>query len=207
MSLNFFFTYSKSSFVLLFLSFCITFKGYCQTNYASVSLEPIHINTDYTRWFNASGFKVGYSFNFKDGSFLLAELGTASLFGRDTSKGLIVEEALSRQSLKYRILQLSGYANLLKIKKSSFFINLALSLRQANEIYHEFATSTLTEKNTSEINVNTFYDKRWDFGSSFGIAYGYNIIPTIDLNIFTEVNIYGEEISFITSGMKIFFKI
>ena len=114
---------------------------------------------------------------------------------------------MKRESIKYRILQVNGYANLVRIKKSSFFINLALSLRQANEIYHEFAGSTLTEKNTSEILVNTIYEKRWDVGTSFGFSYAYRLTPFLGINIFTEANIYGEETSFITNGIKLFFKI
>lgn len=197
----------KNIIIVTFISCIIMLKGYSQTHHISLSLEPTHINRNYTKWFNASGFKVGYSYRFKNGAFLLTELGSTSLFGRDTSNGLLIEEALKRESIKYRILQVNGYANLVRIKKSSFFINLALSLRQANEIYHEFAGSTLTEKNTSEILVNTIYEKRWDVGTSFGFSYAYRLTPFLGINIFTEANIYGEETSFITNGIKLFFKI
>lgn len=206
------FTYKaggKGKGIIVFLVFFFISGGHAkaQTHQVSLSLEPTHLNTDYTQWFNAAGVKMGYGYRFKDGSFVLAELGFTSMFGRDTSGGGLLGAALDRKSLKYRIFRANSFFKLAQVKKSSFYANVALALRHANEIFHDFGAATLTEESTSEILVTTVYDVRWDVGTSFGLSYQYKLSSSIEVNLFSEADIYGEQTSSVTSGLRLLFNL
>ncbi len=182
-----------------------------QSRYVSFSLEPTHLNTDFDHWFNALGFKFGYGYQFKDGSLIFAELGVTSSFDNDDNNISASEDpltkAINRRTFNYRILRVNTFLNLVKVRRSALFVNLAVSVRHVNEVFSEIAVGTGQETKTSEVLTGTIFEERLDFGTTFGLSYQYSLTKPIDINFFSEADIYGEHTSSITSGIRILFKL
>ena len=202
----------KPLFLALFC--CISTGVVSQSHQISISLEGTHINTNSEAWFNALGLKFGYKYQFIDRFSAIAELGTTSLYGKDTKNGdlaILLTEAKKRKAFDYRIFRLGGLLRLIDFQEHSFSMHMGVSLRHANEIIHTSDPKVhllgKKNKNTSDIILTTTYNTRWDNGMFLGISYRLRIRPFLDMHLFTEVDSYGKEHSFFTSGIKTFFKI
>ena len=201
----------KPLFLALFC--CISTGVVSQSHHISVALESTHINTNSEAGFNALGLKFGYKYQFIDRFSAIAELGTTSLYGKDTKNGdlaILLTEAKKRKAFDYRIFRLGGLLRLIDFQEHSFFMHMGVSLRHANEIIHmsdPVGNLRGKDENTSHIILTTTYNTRWDNGMFLGISYQLRLIPFLDMHLFTEVDSYGKEHSFFTSGIKNIFKI